>query len=95
VRFAAFGRPAVLVQYEGQSEGRFAVISLQGKLDDVSGDSGTIEHMSHRYTTFLRPGPSGAPLHGVGQSQAGRLVYVVGTQPLEKLAELADMIPQP
>lgn len=91
--FTAIERRAVLVMYRGDVEGDFAVVSLQGSLDDLSPDAGTIEFQGRRYTTFLRPGPNGAALHGVGKRVGGRLVYVVGTQPMDKLAELAAVIP--
>lgn len=93
--FQAMERPAVIVLYRADPEGAFAVESVQARPDEVSLDAGTIEHLGRVFTTFLRPGPRGAALHGVGQSMAGRMVFVVGTQPMEKLAELAAMIPQP
>ena len=89
----ALQRRAVLVRYQGDSEGTFAVMSLNGKESDFAQDAGTIEFQNHRFSTFLRPGPGGAPLHGVGQVLGGRLVFVVGPQSFERLAELAVMIP--
>ena len=91
--FVALQRRAVLVAYRGDEEGRFAVASLKATAEELPQEHGTIHDHNRNMVTFERTLADHQVIHGVGQPQGARWVFVIGPQPLPALASLADMIP--
>lgn len=88
------GRPAVLVQLDWTGEGRFAIASLSGPLEEASSLPLTdVQVGRFRRLTFVQRVGDGPELHGLLIPQGRRLVLLMTTLPMQRLFELAESIP--
>jgi hypothetical protein len=95
VRTTLEGRPASVILYEGDL-GKFLVISAKAGTANLPSAVNKIPFQGRSFFSMSRPSePGGKPdINLVCFTQGSRLTVLVGRQPIQKLVELAWMVPQ-